>query len=280
VSGQDRLSTTRITQVIMNRIQPRKLPAKSGTAGKKLSPSAGSPAVAAGILSRSDAVESSFALFTPLHYERNYAYPLIVWLHGPADSEDQLKRIMPFVSMRNYVAIAPRGTAPSETASAAFHWLQSDEHIEAALQRVLDCLAAARHRFNVAPGRVFLAGHECGGTMAWRLAMREPRHFAGVMSLGGRFPTGQAPLAQLDAARRLSAFVACNRASRCYPTEAVCDDLRLLHSAGMSIMLREYPGVDGLLPQMLADMDRWLMDQITGGIAAVAPSTSSQPGPR
>ncbi len=25
-------------------------------------------------------------IFTPLHYERNYAYPLIVWLHGPDDT--------------------------------------------------------------------------------------------------------------------------------------------------------------------------------------------------
>ena len=51
------------------------------------------------------------ALFAPLHYEKNYAYPLIVWLHGPGGDEGQLKRIMPCISTRNYAAVAPRGTA-------------------------------------------------------------------------------------------------------------------------------------------------------------------------
>jgi phospholipase/carboxylesterase len=264
----------------MNRIQPRKPPTTPGMAGKKSSPSTESPVITAGILSRPATDESSFALFTPLHYERNYAYPLIVWLHGPDENENQLKRIMPLVSLRNYTAVAPRGTAGGETEAAAFGWLQSEDHIELAQQRVLDCLAATRQRFNVAPGRVFIAGHECGGTMALRLALREPHRFAGVLSLGGRFPSGQAPLARLDAARRLSIFIAANRASQRYPTGEVCDDLRLVHSAGMSITLREYPGTDGLRPQVLADMDRWLMDQITGGVAATAPSESPQPRSR
>src|SRR5260221_739133 len=261
----------------MNRIQPRRPPTTPAAAGKKSSPSTESPVIAAGILSQPAADKSPFALFTPLHYERNYAYPLIVWLHGPDENESQLKRIMPLVSLRNYAAIAPRGTAAGETEAAAFHWSQSEEHIELAQQRVLDCLAAARQRFNVAPGRVFIAGHECGGTMALRLALREPHRFAGVLSLGGRFPSGHAPLAQLDAARQLSIFVSANRASQRYPTEAVFHDLRLVHAAGMSITLREYPGTDDLRPQVLADIDRWLMDQITGGVAATAQSASPQP---
>ena len=31
--------------------------------------------------------EAPHCLFTPQHYERNYAYPLLVWLHGPGDDE-------------------------------------------------------------------------------------------------------------------------------------------------------------------------------------------------
>ena len=38
-------------------------------------------------------IETTF--FVPLHYEPNYAYPLLVWLHGPQDDQGQLKRIMP-----------------------------------------------------------------------------------------------------------------------------------------------------------------------------------------
>ena len=58
--------------------------------------------------------DAGHALFAPLHYESNYAYPLIVWLHGANDDERQLKRIMPFVSLRNYVAVSPRGTVAAD----------------------------------------------------------------------------------------------------------------------------------------------------------------------
>lgn len=47
------------------------------------------------------------SLFVPLHYESNYAYPLLVWLHGPNDGHQQIKQIMPHISVRNYVAVAP-----------------------------------------------------------------------------------------------------------------------------------------------------------------------------
>ena len=40
----------------------------------------------------------------------------------------------------------------------------------------------------------------------------------------------------------------------------------------MSIMLREYPGTDGLTPQMLSDVDRWLMERITAGSESAAPT--------
>jgi phospholipase/carboxylesterase len=236
--------------------------------------------VSEGILSRSESNGLSFAVFTPLHYERNYAYPLVVWLHGPDDGEHQLARVMPLVSLRNYVAIAPRGTVAGAAKLTAFCWQQVEEQITAAEERVLECLAIARQRFNVSPGRVFLAGHGCGGTMALRLAFRNPDHFAGVVSFGGRFPSGNAPLARLNAARRLAILLGCSRASRRYTTDMFCDDLRLIHAAGVpAITVCQYPGDDSLYPRMLADLDRWLMEQITGGGGVLAAAVASQGEP-
>jgi phospholipase/carboxylesterase len=247
----------------MNRIQPQLPPTES------LPPGTNSSIVEAGRL-QTAVGRAPYTVFGPLHYEANYAYPLIVWLHGPGDSEQQLKRIMPMISLRNYVAVAPRGTA--ETCGGGYEWRQSEGHIQAADERVVECVEAACERFNVAAHRVFLAGYGCGGTMAFRVALNNPRRVAGVLSFGGSLPTGRAPLAQLQAARRLAVFVACTRASRNYPTPVVCDDLRLLHTAGMSIVLREYPGDDSLTTHMLADMDRWVMEQIT---AAASPRSET-----
>ena len=72
-----------------------------------------------------------YSVFMPLHYEKNYAYPLIVWLHANGHNERQLAQIMQLVSMRNYVGVAPRGVAASAgTAAFGFDW---PDH-EAAIQ--------------------------------------------------------------------------------------------------------------------------------------------------
>jgi phospholipase/carboxylesterase len=208
-----------------------------------------------------------FSLFAPLHYESNYAYPLLAWLHGPGDDERQLKRIMPLLSMRNYVAVAPRGTrqSPRGDGRSAFGWSQQSRHEALAEGRTWDAIATAQARFHIAPDRVFIGGFDCGGTMAFRLAMKHPDRFAGVLSLGGRFPVGRNPLLKLDDARRIPVFLACGRDSRRFPPHEVCDNLRLFHSAGMAICLRQYPCGQEISPLMLADMDRWMMELVTGG---------------
>jgi phospholipase/carboxylesterase len=105
-------------------------------------------------------------------------------------------------------------------------------------------------------------GFDHGGTMAMRIAMNHPSHFAGVISLCGSFPAGRTPFGNLIAARRLGVFLAAGRFSLEYPAEQVCEDLRLLHTAGMSITLRQYPCGHELMPQMLTDVDRWIIEQI------------------
>ena len=227
-------------------------------------------------------------LFAPIHYESNYAYPLIVWLHGPHDDERQLKRIMPFVSLRNYVGVSPRGTeaagagadggrpAPAdqkaragETGRSGYRWQQTEDQIVLAESRVLAAVSHAREEMNISPNRIFVAGFGCGGTMAFRLALNLPHVFAGAVSLGGPFPTGFNPLAQLTAARSLRWLLSTGRESRRYPPEQVCENLRLLYAAGMSISLRQYPCGDDLTTQMLGDVDRWIMEQLA------TPQTSS-----
>src|SRR5687768_7836303 len=85
--------------------------------------------------------------FAPLHYESNYSYPLIVWLHGPHNNELQLKQILPLVSLRNYVGAAPRATVASEQDGGAgiqFCWHEDERNVELAEDRLWECLDGAR----------------------------------------------------------------------------------------------------------------------------------------
>lgn len=205
-----------------------------------------------------------YTLFAPLHYEPNYAYPLVIWLHGPGDDERQLLRVMPLVSMRNYVSVGPRGPRQMKNSGAGYRWTPADCDVVSAENAVFECLDVVNERFHVAPDRVFLAGYQCGGTMAFRIGLKYPHRFAGALSLGGPFPTGSTPLASLEEARKLPLFIAHGRSSQLYPVEKTCDELRLFHSAGMHVTLRQYPCGDELNTQMLHDMNVWMMELVTG----------------
>jgi phospholipase/carboxylesterase len=206
------------------------------------------------------------ATFSPMHYEAGYAYPLVIWLHGPQGTERELKQVMPLVSMRNYVAAAPRGTRSDRMQRGTFHWQQSCDGIEEAEARIFDCIAVAQRRFHIHSERIFLAGYRCGGTMALRVAWNNPGRFAGVATLGGPLPTELRPLRCVNQLRQVPCFLATSQRSRHYPEQLVCRDLRLLHAAGCMVALRHYPCGDELTTAMLSDLDRWTMEQVCGAV--------------
>jgi phospholipase/carboxylesterase len=179
---------------------------------------------------------------------------------------------MRLVSLRNYVALGVRGPAPQGT---GFHWPQDANAIETADQRVCEAVAAARERFNVHPERIFLAGYDAAGTMALRLALRNPDLFAGAASLNGTFPQAHAPLARLADIRGLKLMIAHCRDSERYSVNRLCRELSLFHSASLSVHLRQYPCQDELTTQMLHDLDGWLMEQVTGLPAASEDTAAS-----
>ncbi|MGI8980753.1 MAG: alpha/beta hydrolase [Pirellulaceae bacterium] len=206
---------------------------------------------------------STYSLLAPLHYEANYAYPVVVWLHSDGGDEKQLLRVMQHISMRNYVGLGVRGSLPCE-GRRGYQWQQSPASIITAENRVQEAIAAAQAKFNVNSDRIFLAGHEAGGTMAFRLALRSPRNYAGALSVGGRFPLGQMPLLNLHSLRDLPLFLAYCRDSETYTEGDLCDELPLFHAAALKVAIRQYPCGDELTTQMLADMDAWMMERVTG----------------
>lgn len=203
-------------------------------------------------------------LFVPYHYEPSYAYPLLIWLHGPGDDERQLGRIMPHLSLRNYVAAGPCGCSAALPGERGFRWSQTAAAIEEAEQRIFDSIDLACGRYHIAEDHIFLAGFQCGGTMALRVGLQHPEKFAGVLSIGGSFPEGLSPLARLRQVRQLPIFIAQGRDSLEYPLQQSCDELRLFHTAALHVTLRQYPCADDLTTAMLSDVNAWLMEQVTG----------------
>lgn len=215
---------------------------------------------------RSVAGEAAATTFTPVHYEDGYAYPLLVWLHDEGQSDSDLPTLMQHISLRNYVAAAPRGDLALAAAcsTGASGWCDSTDAVIDTEERVIAAIELAQNRFNVRPDRVFLAGVGAGGTAALRVGLANPDVFSGVASFDGPMPLGGRPLRSLYRSRRLPLLLSASRESRQYPQTQLCRDLRLLHTAGCHVNIRQYPGDDDLTTTMLSDLDSWMMEIVCG----------------
>lgn len=204
------------------------------------------------------------SLFTPLHYEPGYAYPLIVWLHSNGDDQNQIQRMMPSISLRNFVAVSPQANVGSQ--AAGYHWQQSSSGIEEAQAAVMQAIDHAQLKLNIAPHRIFLAGYGGGGTMALRVALELSHCLAGVVSINGPLPSGLTPLRDWMSCRQLPIFWAHCRKSQEFPESLLCDQLKLLHVGGFSVTLRQYPAGDELPAQSLQDLNNWIMESFASTI--------------
>ena len=212
---------------------------------------------------RSLAVTRPTSTFAPMHYEVNYAYPLIIWMHGDGMDETQLIRVMPMISLRNYMAVSLRGNRAYEASGKQMpghYWMR--EAYDEALAGVQECMDATQKRYNISPKRIYLVGSGGGGTMALRLAFKNPRLFTGVVSLDGPLPNDEMLLEHLKELRKIRVMIGISRASEKYPVAEACEHLSLLHAAGLLVTVRNYPTAGTLQMDMLQDVDRWIMGSI------------------
>ena len=158
---------------------------------------------------RSGAEGASHAVFAPLHYEPNYAYPLIVWLHGGGDTEQQLRRVMPFISLRNYVAVAHAG---HESCRAATERAKASTGCKRPSTSTMHTIGFALPSTNensdltFRADRIFFVGHECSSTIHASECSNRWRLPASCRSVG--LFRAWAPLAELNVVPTIPLFVA------------------------------------------------------------------------
>ena len=210
--------------------------------------------------------EQDTCLFGPLQYEKNYAYPLIVWLHADGQNPTQLQSILPSISMQNYFGVAPQG--PVGNFQCGYFWEQDFDAIQAAQESVFAAIQDASSRFNIAKNRIFLAGLGGGGTMALRIAMSQPEQFAGVIALNGPMPEGHSVLARWKEARQLPVFWAHHQASQGKTSaSSMCRNFQELFTFGfLNLVAREYPTLKNLEDLAPREINRWIMEQIQTAI--------------
>lgn len=203
----------------------------------------------------------AFRFFIPQGYEKNYTYPLIVYLHDRSQNEGRIDRVMPVISTKNYLGVsvaAPISQVEEDT------WGQDESTIQAARFGVLEAIESAKKRFPIHHKKVFLIGCGSGGTMAFRIANSDPEKFAGIASINGSFPINHRPLSKVKTARNLDVFWAHFRGSDRFTEQELCSKMSLLHTAGFDLTVRQYPLGDcqEVCPTVFRDVNRWAMDLV------------------
>ncbi|MFG0263264.1 MAG: alpha/beta hydrolase [Novipirellula sp. JB048] len=209
-------------------------------------------------------VAARTAFFLPLHYEANYRYPLVIWLHSDGFNEHQVTQVMPHISLRNYLAVGVRASCATDSAGHCYEWRTRPSAIHAAYENVLHAIAQAGEQFSVHPSRIVLAGYQSGGAMAMRIALRDPARFAGVVSLGARMPSGCRSLSNLAElrARRLPMLWQWATEKSSFDGRELDRDMRRAMIIRAQLEIRQYRDDDEMNTVALADIDDWIMNHV------------------
>lgn len=234
------------------------------------------------------------ARFIPRQYEPNYAYPLLVLLHGRGGDEDQLVRAMPALSWRNYVGLGLRGpeTIIKRERLVGYGWgaeferpgrvksrtmapgsegemvrrLLSDsapeifDRLEGAM---FEAILQTRRLLHVHSERIFLVGCGEGAAVAYWLGLTFPERFAGIVAVNGWLPVGLRPLGRLKACRELPVLVVHGAWNSKVPLDEARRNVAILRAGGLNVAFQSYPSSNRLTNPMLSDVDTWIMTHCT-----------------
>jgi phospholipase/carboxylesterase len=237
------------------------------------------------------------ARFIPQRYEPNYAYPLLVLLHGRGGDEQQMVRSMPALSWRNYVGLSLRGPEPvvKRGRPEGFSWggsfarpdrrsaqsvpavppaevvrrrlfEESPDPIDALEDGVFAAIRQTRRALHVHSERIFLVGCGEGAAVAYRIGLSYPERFAGVVAINGWLPGGFRPLARVKACRELRILVVHGEWNGRIPVDSARRDVRVLRAGGLPVAFQSYPCAHRLTSPMLSDVDTWLINHCTAEI--------------
>jgi phospholipase/carboxylesterase len=199
--------------------------------------------------------------FLPVNYEPRYPYPLLVFLHGHGGNEEQILRLAPRLSRRNFISIGLRGPVNLGTrpdGKKRFSW--GDDATSSLVEDYLiSAVEQTRRKYHVHSERIYLAGIAEGATMAYRLALTMPEKLGGVIALNGVMPRNNKPLFRLPEMRSLRVFIGHGIANSVTPLSMAKADWRVLYSAGVNVEMSSYPTTHKLHGNMLRDINRWVI---------------------
>ena len=109
--------------------------------------------------------------FLPTGYEPKYPYPLLVFFHGHGGNEEQILRLAPRLSRRNYICIGLRGPQTlglRADGRTGYGWGSEGQFDTLLEDYVFRAVEQTRRQYHVHSERIYLAGFCEGAAIAYR----------------------------------------------------------------------------------------------------------------
>ena len=121
------------------------------------------------------------SIFLPEHFEPDYAYPLLAYLHEDGTSDLALSDWFPQISERNYLGLGIRAPFPTTLGMPGqYRWLV--HRPDASIGKVRESLEDAVRMLNIHPERIYLFGEGVGAIVALQVLLLQQAGFCEELS--------------------------------------------------------------------------------------------------
>ena len=199
--------------------------------------------------------------------------PAVILLHGYGSDAHGLFALAERLDGR-FMAFVPQGSVPLENGGWGWYWLgeatplgrvADASGMDLSRRDVLHLADFAARGHGADPSRVYLLGHSQGGALALCVALTEPERIAGMVAMSGRVIPEVLPMAAApERMRGLRVFLAHGVDDPVVPVRHARAARDLLVQRGAVVDFREYPAEHTVPPEMVADVNAWLVARAFG----------------
>jgi len=122
-------------------------------------------------------IKTNLIYSVPNTYNPKEKFPLIVCLHGSGSNSAAFHDLFkPVTDELGYLLLTPQG---SKMTDENFGWSWGEN----AEQSILNSIDYVRQTVNIDISRIYILGFSSGGSLAWKIGLKYPHNFAGIVPL-------------------------------------------------------------------------------------------------
>jgi phospholipase/carboxylesterase len=205
-------------------------------------------------------------------------HPTILLLHGWGASAHDLIGLAQILHGGRALVLCPQGPLAFQAGPGmlGYGWFPLSEGrppdptaIEEAHERIARFCDAAFERYPVDRDKLVMAGFSQGGLMGYRLALREPERYAGLLALSSWLPTELAKgIERKQAHERLPTLVVHGSDDPMISIERAYASRDALLALGVPTVFREYAMGHEIRPEALREIMSWLDEKVLSPVIA------------